>query len=82
MRRRSFRIIKPIFSNLFVIRSIFTRKQIYNKVSKTGNNYMYIRKDTTLKAMMNNRIKQSVEVSAKETLSLQRYPTSEIYERL
>ena len=42
---------------------------------------MYIRKDTTLKAMMNN-IKHSVEVSAKETLSLQRYPTSEIYERL
>lgn len=40
---------------------------------------MYIRKDTTLKAMMN---KHSVEVSAKETLSLQRYPTSEIYERL
>lgn len=43
---------------------------------------MYIRKDTTLKAMMNNRIKHSVKVSAKETLSLQRYPTSEIYERL
>lgn len=43
---------------------------------------MYIRKDTTLKAMMNNRIKHSVEVSAKEALSLQRYPTSEIYERL
>ena len=29
------------------------------RVNEKGNNYMYIRKDTTLKAMMNNRMKNA-----------------------